>query len=49
MNLGEGRIAEMDAHGIDMQVLSMVQPGQPAGVLRQRGLGSCYRPSRDVA
>ena len=27
MDLGEGRIAEMDAHDIDLQVLSMVQPG----------------------
>jgi predicted TIM-barrel fold metal-dependent hydrolase len=27
MDLGEGRIAEMDEHGIDVQVLSMVQPG----------------------
>ncbi|MBV9680241.1 MAG: amidohydrolase, partial [Solirubrobacterales bacterium] len=27
MDLGAGRIAEMDAHGIDMQVLSQVQPG----------------------
>lgn len=27
MDLGEGRLAEMDAQGIDMQVLSMVQPG----------------------
>jgi predicted TIM-barrel fold metal-dependent hydrolase len=27
MDLGEGRIAEMDDHGIDVQVLSMVQPG----------------------
>ena len=27
LDIGEGRIAEMDAHGIDMQVLSMVQPG----------------------
>jgi hypothetical protein len=26
-DLGEGRIAEMDAQGIDMQVLSSVQPG----------------------
>ena len=26
-DLGEGRIAEMDAHGIDVQVLSQVQPG----------------------
>ena len=27
LDLGEGRIAEMDAQGIDMQVLSSVQPG----------------------
>jgi uncharacterized protein len=27
MDLGEGRIAEMDAQGIDVQVLSQVQPG----------------------
>ena len=27
LDVGEGRIAEMDAQGIDMQVLSMVQPG----------------------
>jgi predicted TIM-barrel fold metal-dependent hydrolase len=27
MDLGEGRIAEMDTQGIDVQVLSMVQPG----------------------
>jgi uncharacterized protein len=27
MDLGDGRIAEMDAQGIDMQVLSIVQPG----------------------
>jgi len=27
LDLGEGRIAEMDAQGIDMQVLSQVQPG----------------------
>jgi hypothetical protein len=27
MDLGEGRIAEMDAHRIDVQVLSSVQPG----------------------
>src|SRR6476659_1301776 len=27
MDIGEGRIAEMDVQGIDMQVLSMVQPG----------------------
>ena len=27
MDIGEGRIAEMDAQGIDMQLLSMVQPG----------------------
>jgi uncharacterized protein len=27
LDVGAGRIAEMDSHGIDMQVLSMVQPG----------------------
>ncbi len=27
MDIGDGRIAEMDEHGIDVQVLSMVQPG----------------------
>jgi predicted TIM-barrel fold metal-dependent hydrolase len=27
LDLGEGRLAEMDAQGIDMQVLSQVQPG----------------------
>jgi hypothetical protein len=27
MDLGDGRIAEMDAQGIDVQVLSMAQPG----------------------
>jgi len=27
LDIGEGRIAEMDAQGIDMQVLSQVQPG----------------------
>jgi predicted TIM-barrel fold metal-dependent hydrolase len=27
LDIGEGRIAEMDAQGIDMQVLSMAQPG----------------------
>lgn len=27
LDLGDGRLAEMDAHGIDMQVLSSVQPG----------------------
>ena len=27
MDIGEGRIAEMDAQGIDMQVLSSAQPG----------------------
>jgi predicted TIM-barrel fold metal-dependent hydrolase len=27
LDIGEGRVAEMDAQGIDVQVLSMVQPG----------------------
>ncbi len=27
LDIGEGRIAEMDEHGVDVQVLSMVQPG----------------------
>jgi predicted TIM-barrel fold metal-dependent hydrolase len=31
MDLSEGRIAEMDAHGIDVQVLSMLQPGLEHG------------------
>jgi predicted TIM-barrel fold metal-dependent hydrolase len=27
LDVGEGRIAEMDSHGIDLQVLSSAQPG----------------------
>ena len=44
MDLGQGRISEMDAQGIDVQVLSQVQPGLEhmplvEAVLRHRQAG----------
>lgn len=42
-DLGEGRIAEMDAAGIDMQVLSLTSPG-----VEQLGAGDAVAIARDA-